>query len=83
MTASTLVNRNVIMMDRRTSVRLEPEFWRALEEIAQHEGRPVREIVWRAESPHRGLTAAVRVYVLEWFAARSRAAQPADPGRQA
>ena len=68
---STLKLRNVVVNGHRTSMRLESAMWSALEEIATREGIRVREIVSmidyrRAES---SLTAAVRVFCVEYFRA--------------
>jgi predicted DNA-binding ribbon-helix-helix protein len=46
---STLVNRNVTVAGHRTSMRLEPSMWEALEEICRREGRTVHQVcteVW-------------------------------------
>lgn len=69
--SSTLVNRNVTIRGRRTSLRLEPAMWDALHEIALREGRSVHELctevdLGRQEST---LTAAIRVYILGYFRA--------------
>ena len=41
---STLLSRNITVQERRTSVRLEPEMWQALKEIAQREGCNIHDI---------------------------------------
>lgn len=62
---SSLVAKNVRINGRRTSMRLEPEFWGALREVARREGRSVAEICSRAAQDCPGsVTSAVRVYVL-------------------
>jgi len=66
---SRLVNRNVIGTRCRTSIRLEPEFWRALDQICERECVDRKELVRRiedaaTESPR---TSAVRVFILEYF----------------
>ena len=68
---STLVNRNVTVAGRRTSIRLEPAMWEALQQICQREGKAMHDLVTevdrgRAES---SLTAAIRVYLLRYFRA--------------
>jgi predicted DNA-binding ribbon-helix-helix protein len=66
---SRLVNRNVTALRGRTSMRLEPELWAALEEICRREKLTLGEVVKRVEqrvSPG-GRTGAVRVYVLGYF----------------
>ncbi len=68
-----LINRNVTVNGRRTSLRLEPEMWDALEEIAKREGVRVSDLVSRIDREVRGgasgLTARVRVFVLGYFRA--------------
>ena len=52
-------------------MRLEPELWDALEEIARREGRTLGEIVRQVEDTGHpgGRTSAVRVFVLRYFQA--------------
>jgi predicted DNA-binding ribbon-helix-helix protein len=66
---STLVNRNVTLRNRRTSLRLEPAMWRALEEICRREGCTIHELSTIVDSTRRQstLTAAVRVFALDYF----------------
>ncbi len=66
---SRLVNRNVTALRGRTSMRLEPELWVALEEICQRERMDIGEVVKRVEQLGipGGRTSAVRVYVLRYF----------------
>ena len=68
---STLVNRNVTVSGHRTSMRLEPAMWEALEEICRREKLTVHEVCSlvdsrRTQSP---LTAAMRVFILGYFRA--------------
>lgn len=67
--ASRLVNRNVTASRGRTSMRLEPELWEALQEICERERQTMGEVVRRVEKRGHpgGRTSAVRVYVLEYF----------------
>lgn len=78
-----LVNRNITAATGRTSMRLEPELWDALDQIARETGQTLAELIRRAESASRsgGRTSAVRVFVVGYF--RSRAGTPEaapDPG---
>lgn len=66
---STLISRNITLANRRTSIRLEPEMWDALQEICNRERRSINDIcseVDRSRS-QSGLTAGVRVYILNYF----------------
>jgi predicted DNA-binding ribbon-helix-helix protein len=67
--SSRLVNRNVTALRGRTSMRLEPELWEALEEICHREKLTLAEVVKRVEQRGHpgGRTSAVRVYVLGYF----------------
>ncbi len=70
--SSTLVIRNVTVSGRRTSVRLEPEMWAALNEICKRERRSVHEVcssVADRKHPDTSLTAAIRVFIMSYFRA--------------
>ena len=69
--ASTLVTHNVRIGQRRTSLRLEPALWAALDEICQREGMTRHEICTTIDRRRRTstLTAAVRVYVVNYYRA--------------
>ena len=71
MSGSRLVSRNVRGDQGRTSMRLEPELWDALEEMCRRERMAVRDLVRRvgAKAPPGGRTSAVRVEVLHYFRA--------------
>jgi predicted DNA-binding ribbon-helix-helix protein len=66
---SRLVNRNVTALRGRTSMRLEPELWEALEDICRREKQTLGEMVKRVEQRGHpgGRTSAVRVFVLDYF----------------
>ena len=78
---STLINRNVVVNGHRTSVRLEPTMWEALAEIAGREGVTSHEICSGLARRRResSLTAALRVFILDYF----RAAATAEGHRRA
>lgn len=75
MVSSRLVNRNVTASRGRTSMRLEPELWEALEEICQRENVTLADLVKRIERTGHpgGRTSAVRVHVLNYFRAAAHA----------
>tara|TARA_R110002094_G_scaffold82134_1_gene87200 strand:+ start:299 stop:544 length:246 start_codon:yes stop_codon:yes gene_type:complete len=67
--ASPLVTRNVNVGGRRTSVRLEPDLWEALRDIAAREERSMHEIcsdIDRTRGDTR-LTSAMRIYIVNYF----------------
>ena len=69
---SSLVSRNVTVLGRRTSIRLEPEMWDALGDIAKREGCNIHDIcsiVYARKSASTSLTAAVRVFLMLYYRA--------------
>jgi predicted DNA-binding ribbon-helix-helix protein len=72
-------NRTVRLTGTITSVSLDPEFWSALDEIASETGHSrsklLREIQGR-QAPN--FASQVRVYVLEYYVAKVKAARLGD-----
>ncbi|MBI4031383.1 MAG: ribbon-helix-helix domain-containing protein [Proteobacteria bacterium] len=69
---STLVSRNITVLGRRTSVRLEPEMWNALREIAKREQCRIHDIcslIQMRKNPNTSLTAAIRVFLMLYYRA--------------
>lgn len=69
---SSLVSRNITINGRRTSVRLEPEMWQALREIAERERCTIHEIcslVQLKKHKNSSLTAAIRVFLMLYYRA--------------
>lgn len=66
---SRLVSRNVTVNGRRTSLRLEPEIWEGLAEIAARENATINEVVARIDRQRgrSGLTSNVRIFVFSYF----------------
>lgn len=78
---STLVNRNVTVSGRRTSVRLEPLMWQALEEVARERGLSIHALCSEVDA-RRGassLTAAIRCALLTHYREAARTL-PVPPG---
>lgn len=70
--SSSLVSRNITVMGRRTSVRLEPEMWVALRDIAKREKCTIHDIctlVSLRKSALTSLTAAIRVFLMLYYKA--------------
>lgn len=68
------MKRSLTIAGHRTSISLEEPFWRALGEIAAARGIGVSALVGeidRDRTEPGGLSAAVRVHVLEWYRARA------------
>jgi predicted DNA-binding ribbon-helix-helix protein len=68
---STLVNRNVTIGRRRTSLRLEPAMWDALEEVCRREEMSQHELCAKIDERRlaSSLTAAIRVFIVNYFRA--------------
>ena len=64
-----LVMRNVVVAGKRTSVRLEPVMWRALQEIAKYQNKAVHELVTEIDHLQlaSSLTSAIRVYIVDFY----------------
>ncbi len=68
--SGALQSRNVRIYNRRTSVRLEPEMWSALSEIAALEGCSIHDlcgVVYDMKGPGASFTAALRVFMMEYY----------------
>ena len=78
-TAAAPRPRNVRIHGHRTSMRLEPPFWTALDEIARTLEMPVERLCERiADGAHRGnVSSAIRVFVLDWSRRKKRRRLPA------
>ncbi len=63
--------RSITLKGHRTSISLEKEFWEALEEFVQFDGRTLPKLIYDIDqarmklSPPPGLASALRVYVLQ------------------
>ncbi len=66
---STLKGRNVSVNGRRTSMRLEPAFWAALQDIAVRERTTVNDLCKRIDELRHNTprTTRVRVFILSYF----------------
>ncbi len=65
---------SLTLRGHRTSVSLEPEFWRAFRAIAAAEERPLNALaaeIDAARGPDLGLATAIRLHVLRWYQARA------------
>ena len=64
-----LVTKNVTVGNLRTSLRLEPEIWEALDEICAREGITVHQLCTLVDDYRRGnsRTSAVRAFIVTYF----------------
>ena len=77
---SSLVIRNVVVAGHRTSVRLEPVMWEALQDIARQQQLTIHDLVTRIdrERTASSLTAAIRVYIVDFYRAAAPHPEPAE-----
>ena len=69
---SSLVSKNVTVDGRRTSIRLEPEMWLALNEISLRERCTMHDLcdlVYKRKDKKSSLTAAIRVFLMLYYRA--------------
>ena len=79
---STLVSKNITILGNRTSIRLEPEMWKAIHDIADKEGCSIHELctlVYLRKADNTTLTAAIRVFLMLYY----RAAATSDGHKRA
>ena len=72
LSSSTLVSRNVTVVGRRTSVRLEPAMWQGFSDIAARERLSIHQIataIERRKPAETSLTAAMRVFIMAYYKA--------------
>src|SRR5438094_9632298 len=76
--SSSLVIHNIVVAGRRTSVRLEPVMWEALQEIVRQRETNINQLVTEIDRRRNSssLTAAIRVYIVDFY--RSAAATQGD-----
>ena len=79
---STLVNRNVTVGGRRTSVRLEPAMWEALRHVCERERKSLNGVVTEIarSQVESSLTASIRVYLMSYFWAAATQAAATQAG---
>ena len=61
---------SVTIAGHRTSITLEPEFWQALQDIAEMEKASIGKLIKRIDetrNPAQNLSSAVRVYILNHY----------------
>jgi len=69
--SSSLVIHNIVVGGHRTSVRLEPQMWDALQDISQRRRATVHDLVTDIDRSRTAssLTAAIRVYIVNFYRA--------------
>lgn len=74
----SLISKNVRIHTRRTSIRLEPAMWQALREVAELEKCSIHDLcgaVHDIKKPEVSFTAALRVFLMEYYRSAARASQ--------
>lgn len=69
-----LISRNISVLGRRTSVRLEPEMWQALKDVSVRERCSIHvlcSLIAQRKRVQSSLTAAVRVFVMLYYRAEA------------
>jgi len=77
--SSSLVIHTVVVGTHRTTIRLEPQMWDALKDIARRRRLTMHDLVTSIADARSAstLTAAIRVYIVDFYrAAASAEAQP-------
>jgi predicted DNA-binding ribbon-helix-helix protein len=80
---STLVSKNITIRGHRTSIRLEPEMWDALRDIATREGTTIHNIcslISLRKVDESSLTASIRVFLMLYYRAATTAEGHARAG---
>ncbi len=70
---SQIVKRSIVIAGHKTSVSLEDAFWKALKDIAAGRHMTLSELVGAidAERRHGNLSSGVRLFVLDYYRART------------
>lgn len=70
--ASSVVKRSVAISGHKTSVTLEDNFWRALQEIAQVQKMTVSSLLNQIDQQReeKNLSSHIRVFVLNYYRSR-------------
>lgn len=69
---SALISRNITVMGKRTSIRLESQMWSSLKEIAEREHCTIHELcslIASRRKPGLSLTASIRIFLMLYFKA--------------
>jgi predicted DNA-binding ribbon-helix-helix protein len=69
---SSLLSKNITVRGHRTSIRLEPEMWNAIKDIALREGTSIHSIcslISIRKAADTSLTAAIRVFLMLYYRA--------------
>jgi predicted DNA-binding ribbon-helix-helix protein len=78
---SPVVKRSIVIAGHKTSVSLEDAFWKGLKEIAVGRGMTLSDLVAAidGERRHGNLSSAIRLFVLDYYRAKSSEAHSEPP----
>jgi predicted DNA-binding ribbon-helix-helix protein len=78
---SPVVKRSIVIAGHKTSVSLEDAFWKGLKEIAVGRGVTLSDMVAAIdqERRHGNLSSAIRLFVLDYYRAKSHEAHGEPP----
>ena len=71
---SALISRNITVLGKRTSIRLEAQMWSALKEIADRERCSIHDLCSLVATRRKAglsLTASIRIFLMLYFKAAS------------
>lgn len=76
MKKSLVIKRSIVIAGHKTSVAVEDAFWNSLKEIAEQHHKTLSHLIARidAERKHANLSSAIRLYVLDFYRDKARAA---------
>ena len=69
---SSLILKNITVLGKRTSIRLEPEMWRELNQISDRENCTIHDLctlISLRKNDKTSLTAAIRVFLMLYYRA--------------
>jgi predicted DNA-binding ribbon-helix-helix protein len=66
---TSLVCRNVVVSDRRTSIRMEQVMWDCMSDICRQENHSLNDLITEIDGGRSdpNLTGAIRVYIIAYF----------------
>lgn len=66
---SLVTKRSIVVAGHKTSVSLEEAFWKGLKEIASNRKVTLSDLIGSIDSerPHRNLSSAIRLFVLDYY----------------
>jgi predicted DNA-binding ribbon-helix-helix protein len=79
---SPVIKRSIVIAGHKTSVSLEDAFWRGLKQVAESRHMTLSDLVGAidAKRQHGNLSSAIRLFVLDYYQARTEGeSEPSPP----